>query len=405
MKKRTQPATLDNVIRLFSLRIKEFKGESRRSYQKAFSSFQLYVLKNYRMSSLLSVDVVRNWIADNIVNGLSRSTVSFYLDKISSLYSGVAFKMEGGKLPIFKEAKAGFKDIIFSNLISKKITGCFEALRRHWERNEASGKVSLLSEAVLDFSGSHDSEEHKAVRYIRGCVALHAGVEGEIVRNLIRNCPAELSFLNMFGVRSLTDNERQEALRKVILSLEGEAPQWFVMRLRPRVKFDDILTRFSLISNEVKMPELFYPAQEIARRIGRKVVWKEKPVIRDVVFFQKRKGEVYKMFTLLYDLAWCYRNPGKTPGNYAAIPDTAMENFKEALGLLTPDFEVAPAGEMELRPGDKVVIVNGDYRDEKGMILKKPSLDEDGNKVYRVTLLDSNGRWDIGIDARLLKKV
>ena len=152
------------------------------------------------------------------------------------------------------------------------------------------------------------------------------------------------------------------------------------------------------------MPELFYPCEEIANRVGHKVLWKEKPIIRDVVFFKKRKSEIYEMFTKLYDLAWCYRKPGGGIGNYATIPAKAMEDFKRALGMLTPDLEITPAGEMHHKPGDIVVFVNGNNIEEYGRILKKPSIDTDGNKIYRVTLLNSNGHWDIGVDARLLRK-
>ena len=111
------------------------------------------------------------------------------------------------------------------------------------------------------------------------------------------------------------------------------------------------------------------------------------------------------LFTNLYDLAWCYRNPGGNPGSYASIPDKAMEDFKKAIGFLNPDMEITPSGELSLKPGDEIIFINSHNMEEHARILKKPTLDEFGHKIYRVTLLNSNGRWDIGVDARLIRKV
>ena len=224
------------------------------------------------------------------------------------------------------------------------------------------------------------------------------------MKAIIGESPRHFRMLDLCESCELDDKEKEVIREKVNKYLNDETEGWFAMRLRPRVKYQDVVDRFALINNEFQMPELFYPCEEITRRIGRKIVWEGKPVIRDIVFFKEKKSKIYPLFTKLYDLAWCYRSPGGTPGNYAMIPEKAMENFKESIGFLTEDFEIAPAGEMELKPGDEVVILDAQYQDRHGLILKNAQLDENGNKIYRVSLIDSNGHWDIGIDARLLKK-
>ena len=366
MKKRKVAPTVGNVLNLFSKHLSAYKISSRRSYQKAFSSLQIFVMSHYELYSLFNKDLIANWVLNNLINGLSWKTITFYLDKISSLYSAIAYKLDTGKTTIFKELKKSLKDL------------------------------STTGSEALDLNRFKDKWAFKA---------LAAGVKGEVVKTILKETAIQFPFLNLFSSLNLSDDEKEQTFKFVEKSLKGESPQWFAMRLRPKVKFDDVLRRISLFQKEINNIEIFYPCEEIAKRIGRKVVWKGQPVIRDVVFFKKRQSEIYNMFTKLYDIAWCYRTPGGKPGQYASIPGRAMEDFKKSLGFLTPEYEVAEAGKMDLKPGDKVMIINGDYVDNHATVLKKPSLDADGNKVYRVSLLNNNGHWDIGIDARLLKKI
>lgn len=401
MKKKLETATIGNVLRLFSKKLEDYKGESKRSYQKAFSSLQLYTIGNYSMSANFESGVVENWVIDNIIQGLTKKTVSFYLEKISSLYSGIAHRLIGGRESLFKNIKKKLKEIPATNYsvsINRIVSGI-----QFMAKENSSPRVKRIIEALENFSCT-SGDVKDSFKNIWGSMALKAGVLPDIVKGVLGSVPKQLEFLNICEPAQISVETCEKANSLVKESLKGEEPQWFAMRLRPKIKFERILERFSLLSDSVKLPELFYPCEEIAKKINRKLVWSGKPVIRDVVFFRTHKNEIYPLFTKLYDLAWCYRTPGGAPGSYAPIPSKAMEDFKKALGFLSPDFEVMPAGEMELKPGDKVIIVNGEYALETAEILKKPIETENGNKIYRVTLLNQNGHWDIGIDARLLKK-
>lgn len=396
--------TLENVIRLFSLRLKDFSGESKRSYQKAFSSFQIFIISRYSLSQSLDSLVVENWLMENLLNKLSMKTVSFYLDKISSLYSAVAHNLIGGKTDMFKEIKIKLRHFDASHIQLIKINRIIEKISSKAIRSRNQGKRSLLIDEIIRFSKYPDSPAKPAIKYIWGAFALKAGVKGEVISAVIGPVARKLKFPDICDNVPVDFSLKIEAGKMVINSIYGEELQWFAMRLRPKVKFEDLIDRFARLDKEVGMPEIFYPSEEIAKRVGRKVVWKGKPIIRDIVFFKKRKSEIYPLFCKIFDLAWCYRTPGSVPGNYASIPAKAMEDFKKAIGILIPQFDLTPSGEMDLKPGDEIIFINSENREEHARILKKPSFDELGNKIYRVTLLNSNGRWDIGVDARLIKK-
>ncbi|MCH5231018.1 MAG: hypothetical protein J1F43_04405 [Muribaculaceae bacterium] len=406
MKKRLEP-TVENSLRLFSKRLAEFKGESRRGYRKAYSSLQVYLISNYMMGEILNRGMIENWVFDNLMHGLSKNTVGFYLDKVSSLYSSVAHKFNTGKLQLFKDVKIKLKHDAVPTDLSDRISRVVDGMRKKCRRMRVSGKNSLLIDAVRKYGSEEEcsicNETQSAVAVIWSCLALGGGVRPDLVKGMLRDVDRNLNILDFCEAAQVDDKERERICKLVADTLYGEEIQWFAMRLRPGVKYDDLISRFASLNGEVSLPELFYPSEEIARRVGRKVVWKGRPVIRDVVFFRHRKSEIYPLFTRIYDLAWCYRQPGNTPGNYASIPAKAMDNFMKAIGLLHSGFDVAPQGEMILSPGDEVIIIDGNS-EERARILRKATPDEDGNKIYRVTLLDRNSRWDIGVDARLIRK-
>lgn len=401
MRKKRLVANVENVLKLLSKKVDTFKGESRRSYKKAFSSIQLYALSNYNLRDDFDKGLVENWLASLWGHGLKINTVTFYLEKIGSLYSAIAPHLEGGRAIDFKEIKKGLKELTGSgNLrddyrevaarVCKKIRGS--------RNGEVKGR---LAEELKNYPLGENTSS--TVAYIWGSLALTFGIKPNVVKGILKDVPSGLEILNLCRAAEVTESERKEAMTLVGESLKGEKPEWFALKLRPRVKFEFLLQRISSLDSAFYRPELFYPYEEIARQIGRKLTWTGKPVIRDVVFFKMRKSDIYPLFCHLYDLAWCYKNPGGRPGDYAVIPGKSMEEFKSSLGLLTPDFEVSPAGEMKLNPGDEVVILSGTYADRHAKILKAES--ENGNKIFRVSLMNLNGRWEIGIDARLIKKV
>lgn len=180
----------------------------------------------------------------------------------------------------------------------------------------------------------------------------------------------------------------------------GDAPQWFAMKLRSHVTFDAIERRLAMLASEVVHPEFYYPADEIATRIGKKLIFKQRPFIRDIIFFRSRIIDIPTLFHHIGDLAWCYtrRRNGISTG-YAPISSTAMARFQRTIGQFTPDIEIAPAGELQLRPGDKIRVLGGLFAGLEGELIDI----EDSGTIYRVNLLGDTQaiEWRLS-DPRLL---
>lgn len=244
----------------------------------------------------------------------------------------------------------------------------------------------------------------QSVRLLWASVALRCGVDGSSVVAVLGSVPAGLSLLSICTPAELQAADREAIVRTVAAALFKDRLHWFAMHFRPYVKFSQLLTRLAEIRDAVPQPELFYPCEEIARRIGKRLVWEEKPILSDILFFRSRVSDVYPLLSRIYDLAWCFRDSRDRGSSYSIIPQRSMDAFQQAIGVFTPDFEVAPIGEMRLNPDDKVVIIGGDYPAQPGTVTGMETDPEHaGNIIYRIEFLTPLGRWNVGVDARLVR--
>ena len=211
-------------------------------------------------------------------------------------------------------------------------------------------------------------------------------------------------------------------------------PQWYAMSLRPGVRFTQICHRIDQLysSNAQRIthdapPELFYPSEEIARVIGKKIVTRKRPFIHSVVFFRAKLTDIGRLFSKIGDLAWCYRQSARPGAPYAHITDAQFRLFQQTIAQFTPDYEVAPTGELELNEGDRVEILGGLFagheatmegivkEDTHGEYISEPIVERaaglsQGEKqnakgvVYRLNIIGDNGiEWRINVNSRLLK--
>lgn len=257
----------------------------------------------------------------------------------------------------------------------------------------------LFSIKGIPFTGDADS----TLRTIWACGALRLGVTASEVRTLLGDALPDIPCIDMCAPENLPDT-CVTAITRSVGQLFYENPlRWFAMRLRPGVKFDDITRRFGQISDEITIPETFYPYEEIARRTGRKLVFEQKPVIADVVFFRSPITGVLPLFARIGDLAWCYTTTGRPGAPYAPIPNSAFINFQKTIGQFTPDYEVAPLGGLEPRAHDRVVVVGGLFHGMDGEFRDITHNPSDATAIYRINLTGTNGiEWRISLDPRLV---
>lgn len=262
--------------------------------------------------------------------------------------------------------------------------------------------VTTLLDEVLPKIGISEYDDIDNLLYLLWiCTAVFYGVSPSVIRS-IRELPHDLNFLTLCEPKPLTGEEKESLILKMADLVCSGKEKWFALKLRPRVSFEDLLAKVAKTDDKKITPAFFYPCDEIARKVGKKVVWKDRPVISDIVFIKTHTSTLVPFLRNVWELAWCYREyPG---GPYGEIPSKSMEDFQKAIDIFTPEFEIAPIGGFELKEKDRVIIVGGNYKDLKARILSKDKSSEDvDTTIYRVELLDYTGRSDIGIEARYLR--
>ena len=209
--------------------------------------------------------------------------------------------------------------------------------------------------------------------------------------------------------REVTADERGRIMAMVSHAIVDNPREWHAMQLRPTVDYGKLTARLKLCEKDIRIPEMYYPCEEIAKRIGRRLVYKNRPVISGLVFFKSRMSDISPLFRCIGDLAWCYRE-GKDVGSpYAVIPQSQMRLYQTTIGIFTPRTEIFPAGAITLEKGDRVEVIGGSFLGRMGKfgtVLTKNKGTEAARTVYRLLLPDNNGiEWVVDTDPCLVRKI
>ncbi len=256
-------------------------------------------------------------------------------------------------------------------------------------------------------------------------------------------CEADTALANT-ALRADTVVESFSEVGKIFLD---NPPCWYAMSLRPGVRFTQVCRRLQLLGDRVPDIQLFYPCEEIARSIGKKIVTRQRPFIHSAVFFRAKLTDIGRIFSKIGDLAWCYRQNSRPGAPYAHISERQFQLFQQTIARFTPDYEVASIGELELKEGDRVEILGGLFQGQQATVVEEarvkgqePRVKNQGSRpsakgqesrvknqgkgvgtknssliidhssmerstVYRLNIVGDNGiEWRITVDPRLTQK-
>ena len=234
--------------------------------------------------------------------------------------------------------------------------------------------------------------------------AVTVGHQPHSVARALGTAPGGLPVLGLFGESQPDSDARQDMAHSVSRMFTHNPMRWYAMRLRRRVSFSDLRQRFQRFSEQLQAPEMFYPIEELSRRIGKKIVFEEKPIIRDIVFFRAKSTDIAPMLRYVGDLAWCYTTGG--PGSaYAPISQTQFDAFQRAIGKFTA--VVADSHGTVRTPfaqGEEVMVIGGSFKDQRGRVMKIESEDPDGIIRYLISIVnDLTTSFTATLDSRLLR--
>lgn len=145
--------------------------------------------------------------------------------------------------------------------------------------------------------------------------------------------------------------------RQVATALADNPLRWYAMHLRRHVDIDMIRTRLS--ERHIDLPDIYYPMEDIMRKVGHRKIFETRPVISWLLFFRQRVSELNNIFSHLDDLAWGYRRTRDINAPYAVISPAEIAAYQRALGTFTADTALYDPDTTELHPGDRLIIVGG----------------------------------------------
>lgn len=260
--------------------------------------------------------------------------------------------------------------------------------------------------ALLKYRGLPvSSDAQDSLRSLWLLTALKSGVRASAAVAVIGEAPAGLPILSIASKISINEVSRKDILNTVAKTLVENPRQWHVMRLRHGTKYESLKKRLELLDKDIKTPDTFYPCEEIARKIGKKMIYKDKPLIPGIVFIRTRATDICPIMRTAGDIAWCMRDTSHADRRYAVVTQRSMEIFQQVIGQFTPDYKLYPLGTLLLKPQDRVIIIGGDYSGTEAIVEKSPK-DTTGDIIYQIRFIDDTGfEWHIPKDQRLLKKM
>ena len=425
----TESQISNDLLTLAEHEISASGAELAGAYRKATRALVRHFPEGQLLFTDFNQRTLRDWIVAMLCAGCSLQTVLYYLENVAAIYNKGVRLGQAPKTDAFRQLKTELLATKGESL-SRTVKDSLASLSRIARgRSRIVGEMQYYADLLLfsfytrgrsiaeilamtsdDLAGLPPEAEAIAQKYReprrrsifpRGAVATveqrtkmvahHAGIDtppdmtvGEITSRLwilaalrlgipaesISGCrmpgSADLAILNFANAEAaeLSEEEVQGITRRVASSISSNPLHWHVMKLRPHRTFEEVRSR--LHSSQFKHIDYFYPQDEISRRIGKRLEFKQKPVLPYVLFFRSKDTDIAPMFKHIGDLAWCYRNNPR--GAFAVIPKQEMERFQRTIGSFTPDFEVEPLGATPLGIGRRVRVTGGPMAGYEGEI-------------------------------------
>jgi len=235
--------------------------------------------------------------------------------------------------------------------------------------------------------------------------ALRSGLRASTVAATIPDAARNIPLLEIAEAAPADDYSIPHIYDSVSHTLVDNPVCWHVMHLRHGIRYGSLERRFEACKESFTIPATFYPSEAIARKIGRKLVYKDRPLIPGIVFFKTRATNISTIMRHVGDIAWCMRDPSRRDRPYAVISQQAMDTFQQVIGKFTSDTRLYPLGTIQLKPEDRVIIIGGDYSGTEAIVEKVPK-ETQGDIIYQIRFIDDTGfEWHIPKDQRLLRKL
>lgn len=268
-------------------------------------------------------------------------------------------------------------------------------------------KVEALVGALLRTVGIRHTKLPESILVDMWCdIAMDCGFSSSEIAGCIAGQKITNALTFCVTPSPVSDERRSEIRAQVVEALTDNPVRWYAMHLRRHTEFKTLTDRLS--EKDIVLDEIYYPMEEIFRKVGRKKVFESRPVISWLIFYRARITQLGKMFHEIGDLAWGYRYLRDVRSPYAVISDREVRDYQRAIGTLNPSTQILADDEVEFNKGDYLMLLGGPMNGRHGVFIaeKKEKGDPSGRVVFRISLAGgNNANWEVNWDPRLVKKI
>ncbi|MBD5356175.1 MAG: hypothetical protein HDR88_04100 [Bacteroides sp.] len=275
-------------------------------------------------------------------------------------------------------------------------------------KKQLNQTLTSIFEGILRYAGLCLSPNPSDTPLMLWCqIAMSSGfTPSEIAACAAPRC--NVTPITAFVVPAKIDSEDIDLIRTDTIETLADNPvRWYAMHFRPHVDYQMITDR--LRERGIPLPDIYYPMEEITRRVGNKKIFETRPVISWLLFFRERVTELNRLYHNIGDLAWGYRQSRTVGSPYASISIKDLTQYQMAIGTLTPDVQFLSDDDVQINKGDYLVLLGGAFNGRPAIFdsIVKPQKDADPNKIiYRLIMSGGNNiNWTVNWDSHLVKKI
>ena len=271
-------------------------------------------------------------------------------------------KLLSGMLQIIEKYRQFDTDYLFA--LDQEKTEIEKSEHQYYKRLEALFHLASCPNLPI-----HD---HTALSlYIS--IAMELGIEASSIRGCVSHLPTG-SALELVDRRELSQSRIDQISEQVAYAIKDYRSHWYSLRLyRPVEEIQSYLAEENI--------ESYYPIEEVARRVGKKIEDYKSPVMKHVLFFRSTEEKSKKIARDLFGQVSIYKSLSSEQDRYAIIPDYEMYMFRMLVSNGSEEIRFEEIDKRDFSKGKRVRIIEGKFCGYEGVVVKKK-----GSNVILVNL-------------------
>lgn len=269
------------------------------------------------------------------------------------------------------------------------------------ERHRTADVVSLFSigqdyadyykyvEAVFLMAGIHSIsiDDDTALQFYLS-IGQDLGIKATHLKSVVDRLPAGSS-LSLIEKELISQEKADEISERIVSAVKDYHSHWYSMRM---FKSEEEIEKDIQSDKSLKDIELYYPIEEITKRVGKRIEEVQSPVIKNILFFRTQEDTVKRLARMLYGRANIYKTRTSEKEGFAIIPDYEMYLFRMIVSNGAEEISFEEIDKEQFTAGRRVRILEGKFCGYEGKVVKRK-----GQNIILVSLCNLNFSVTAGI--------